>query len=102
MELVISVVQKFYDCLSEQDKGKMEVSDQLFLEDLMKETAANHSYGLTKAEKAEWLKTLRDLLYRMVTLFSSASISEFDLIQRLFTEQFKVTEQEVTLKKRRK
>lgn len=102
LELVISVVQKFNDSLSDEAKTKMEVSDQLFMTGLMKKTPANHSYGLTKAQKTEWLNTLGNLLYRLVNLYGSDSISAFDLIQRLFTEQFKVKEQEVELKKKRK
>ena len=41
-----------------------------------------------------------ELLHRLVRTFGLASIEEFDLIQRLFTEQFKVSAQEVVLKKK--
>jgi len=100
LELVISVAQKFYISLNEQDIEQLEISDQLLLEGLVNKTAANHTYGLSKSEKTDWLNTLGSLLHRLVKLFDSQSLPEFDLIQRLFTEQFKITEEQVELKKK--
>ena len=104
LELVISVVQKFYSGLTDQDKGKLQVSDQIYLEGLAAKTPANHSYGLSKAEKLDFLNHLGNLLHKLIKLFGSGDIEEFGLIQRLFTEQFKIeTEaeaEEISLKKK--
>jgi len=102
LELVLSVIQKFYGNLTEEQKKQLSVADQVYLSGIASKTPCKHSYGLSKNQKQEFLSALGNLLSRLVGLYGSSEIAivDYQLVQRLFQEQFKQDKEQVVLKKK--
>lgn len=91
LQLIINVVSKFYKSLSNQDKTLLSTADQEFLQKLVRQTASQHTYRLTREQKATSLQEFGELLLRLKQTFSAEHSDEYALIERLLEEQYQFT-----------
>ena len=90
LQLVISVMTKFYKSLSQADQELLNSQDQTCLQELIGQSAWQHTYGLSTEQKDELLKELGAVLVRLKDTFCEEHSPHYALIERLWEEQYRV------------
>lgn len=100
LQLIINVLQVFYKEIKKNEHllSKLESSDKEFLESLCSKKAGQIVYGLDNKEKEGLLFELGNLLMHLQSLYSERDSEKYSLIERIFTEQYKVETDQVMLK----
>ena len=78
--------------------SKLKSSDKEFLESLCSKKAGQIVYGLDNKEKEGLLLEPGNLLMQLQSLYSERDSDKYSLIERIFTEQYKVETDQVMLK----
>jgi hypothetical protein len=91
-EIIHQVLCRFYKTLSKQAKFRLTVSDRNQLEDIAKEESNITVYRSTKEEIKERLQPIGVLIYKLLNTFAEYQSEQYQLLQRVFTEQYKVVQ----------
>ena len=98
LQLIISCLQQFYKSLNDNDIEKLKENDKQFFEDLTRQTAGQIVYKLNNKEKEKYLEQIGWLLYRIQKQFDYKNNNLYNMITRLFTEQYSKDADKITLK----
>ena len=93
-EIIHQTLCMFYKSIDKAAKSKLFVVDRKQLELLMKEESSKTVYHSTKDELKERLQTIGILIYRLLDRLDYLQTELFQLLQRVFNEQYKVIEGE--------
>ena len=91
-EIIHHSLSIFYKSLNKFAKTRLERIDREELENLMKEESSKTVYRSTREELKERLKPIGILAYKVLNLFVDQKTDLYELLQRVFNEQYKVLE----------
>lgn len=93
-EIIHQTLCMFYKSLDKAAKSKLFVVDRKQLELLMKEESSKTVYHSTKDELRGRLQTIGILIYNLLDRLEYLQTELYQLLQRVFNEQYKVIEDE--------
>ncbi|HBQ81453.1 MAG TPA: transposase [Bacteroidales bacterium] len=93
-EIIHQTLCLFYKSLDKPEKSKLFVVDRKQLELLMKEESSKTVYHSTKDELRGRLQTIGILIYNLLNRLEYLQTELYQLLQRVFNEQYKVIEDE--------
>ena len=93
-EIIQQTLCMFYKSLDKAAKSKLFVVDRKQLELLMKEESSKTVYHSTKDELRGRLQTIGILIYNLLNRLEYLQTELYQLLQRVFNEQYKVIEDE--------
>ena len=93
-EIIHQTLCMFYKSLDKAAKSKLFVVDRKQLELLMKEESSKTVYHSTKDELRGRLQTIGILIYNLLNRLEYLQTELYQLLQRVFNEQYKVIEDE--------
>jgi hypothetical protein len=91
-EIIHQTLCMFYKSLDKAAKSKLFVVDRKHLELLMKEESSKTVYHSTKDELKGRLQTIGILIYNLLNRLEYLQTELYQLLQRVFNEQYKVIE----------
>jgi len=91
-EIIHQTLCMFYKSLDKAAKSKLFVADRKQLELLMKEESSKTVYHSTKDELRGRLQTIGILIYNLLNRLEYLQTELYQLLQRVFTEQYKISE----------
>ena len=91
LQLVVGCVQGFWRSLDQAQKQRSSAADQQVLEALIQGRPHQVVYGLTSREKGEKLQELGLLLSRLQETYTEKDSDQYDLIVRVFGDQYTVS-----------
>jgi len=91
-EIIHQTLCMFYKSLDKAAKSKLFVVDRKHLELLMKEESSKTVYHSTKDELKGRLQTIGILIYNLLNRLEYLQTGLYQLLQRVFNEQYKVIE----------
>jgi hypothetical protein len=91
-EIIHQTLFMFFKSLDKDEKARLLKTDLEQLEKLAEEETAKTVYRSTKEELKERLHPIGILIYKMVKLFGDLQTDNFQLLHRVFNEQYKVSE----------
>jgi hypothetical protein len=98
-EIIHQSLCKFYKTMDNQDKFRLSLTDRAQLEELAKEESHKTVYRSTKEEIKARLQLIGILIYTLLKTFAEQKSEQYQLLQRVFNEQYKVIEdQQVELR----
>jgi hypothetical protein len=98
-EIIHQTLCLFYKSLDKVAKSKLLTSDLEQLEKLVAEESSKTVYRSTREELKERLQPIGILIYKLLKLFGELQSEAFHLLQRVFNEQYKVSDdQQVELR----
>ncbi len=89
-EIIHQTLVMFYRSLEETTKARIPKSERTQLDELVKEEAAKTVYRSTREELKNRLQPIGILIYQLLTRFKDLQAEPFKLLERVFTEQYKV------------
>ncbi len=95
LQLVITVLQKFYKELEEESKKKLAAADEAILEELSTKKATGLVYGMNNEQKAQSLQDLGELLNRLKQDFDDTDSDSYGLLVQLIQEQYEQNEDQI-------
>lgn len=98
LQLIISCLQQFYKSLTPDSIAKLNKEDIDLLEKMTKQKAGQIIYKLDNEEKDKYLEKSGWLLDRIQRKFTTDDSDKYQLIARLFEEQYNKYEQKIELK----
>ena len=93
-EIIHQTLCMFYKSLDKSAKSKLFVVDRKQLELLMKEESSKTVYHSTKDELKDRLQTIGILIFNLLDQLEYLQTELYQLLQRVFNEQYKVIEDE--------
>lgn len=91
-EIIHVTLITFYNALDKVAKSRLLPADLDQLEELSKEEPLKTVYRSTREELKSRLQPIGMLIYKLVTLFGDLQTESFQLLRRVFNEQYKVAE----------
>jgi hypothetical protein len=91
-EIIHQTLCMFYKSLDKSAKLRLQAPELEQLEKLLKEEPLKTVYRSTREELKGRLQPIGILIYKMVKLFSDLQSESFKLLQRIFGEQYKISE----------
>ena len=91
-EIIHQTLCIFYKSLNKRSKSKLQSSDREQLEKLVIEEPNKTVYRSTREELKGRLQPIGILIYKLLKLFGDLQAESFQLLQRVFNEQYKVLE----------
>lgn len=91
-EIIHQTLCMFYKSLDKAAKSKLFVVDRKQLELLMKEESSKTVYHSTKDELRGRLQTIGILIYNLLNRLEYLQTELYQLLQRVFNEQYKISE----------
>ena len=82
----------FFETLDKDAKSSLSGKERELLEKLSTEESLKTVYRSTREELRQRLQPIGILIYRLLKLFGNLQTESFELLQRVFDEQFKVLE----------
>lgn len=92
-EIIHQTLCMFYKSLDKNAISRISAADQKQLDTLAEEESAKTVYRSTKEELKDRLQPIGILSYKMLKLFGELQTEAFKLLQRVFNEQYKVSEE---------
>jgi hypothetical protein len=89
-EIIHQTLCRFYKLLDNKEKLRLTISDKNQLEDIAKEESSKTVYRSTKEEIKARLQPIGILIYKLLNAFTEYQSEQYQLLQRVFTEQYKV------------
>lgn len=89
-EIVHQVLCRFYKTLGKRSKSRLSSSDKDQLEEIFKEEPGKTVYRSNKDEIKVRLQSIGILIYKLLNIFTEHRSEQYQLLQRVFSEQFKV------------
>jgi hypothetical protein len=91
-EIILHTVCLFYKSLDDAAKQRLSSADLEQLKELVKEDPSKTVYRSNKEEIKGRLQPVGILIYKILNLFGELQTGPFQLLQRVFGEQYKVAE----------
>ena len=91
-EIIHQSLSIFYKSLDKFAKTRLQSSDREELENLVKEEPAKTVYHSTREELKGRLQPIGILTYKVLKIFGEIGTEPYELLQRVFNEQYKVSE----------
>lgn len=91
-EIIHQTLRMFYKSLDKVAKSRILVTDLEQLEKLVEEESSKTVYRSTREELKGRLQPIGILIYKMLKLFGELHTEPFQLLKRVFNEQYKVSE----------
>jgi hypothetical protein len=91
-EIIHQTLCLFYKSLDKAAKSKLRVADRKQLELLMKEESSKTVYHSTKDELRGRLQTIGILIYNLLNRLGYLQTELYQLLQRVFNEQYKISD----------
>jgi len=91
-EIIHQTLSLFYKSLDKAAKSRLSKSDREQLEGLVDEECEKTVYRSTKEELTTRLQTIGILIYRMMKLYGNLRTDRFELLERVFNEQYSISE----------
>lgn len=91
-EIIHHTLCRFYKTLDKQEKSKLAILDKDQLKELTKEEPLKTVYRSTKQELKSRLQTIGFLAYTIMNTFSEHESEQYQLLCRVFGEQYKIAE----------
>jgi hypothetical protein len=91
-EIIHQTLCMFYKSLDKAAKSRLPLTNREQLESLIAEESAKTVYRSTREELNSRLQTIGILIYKMIKLFGNLQSESFQLLHRIFNEQYKVLE----------
>jgi len=91
-EIIHQTLIRFYKSLGQLGQAKLSLSDRQPLDELSGEEPNKTVYRSTKEEIQGRLQLIGMLIYKLLKTFTGQSNEEYQLLQRVFNEQYKVIE----------
>jgi len=91
-EIIHQTLCLFYKSLDNVAKSRLSVTDLEQLKNLATEESAKTVYRSTREEIKGRLQPIGILIYKLLNLFVDLQTESFQMIQRVFNEQYKVSE----------
>lgn len=91
-EIIHHTLRMFFQSLDNEAKSKLSLADLEELEQLSKEDPAKAVYRSTREELQHKLQPIGILSYKLLSLFEYLQTEPLLLLQRVFNEQYKVTD----------
>jgi hypothetical protein len=88
----------FYKSLDKIAKSRLLATDLEHLKQLVEEESSKTVYRSTREELKGRLQPIGILIYKMLKLFGELQTESFQLLERVFNEQYKVSEQQIELR----
>ena len=96
LQMTLGVVRKFYKSLTDSQKDLLSEFDQQHLEKIIKKSPDQYTFRLNKKSASEELEKVGRLVYRMFVIFKELQSAEYNLLARLWEEQFELEEDSLT------
>jgi hypothetical protein len=93
-EIIHRTLVLFYKSLNKQQMNILPVSDKEQLKQLLEEEPQKTVYRSTRDEVKSRMQQIGILAYKLIKLFDGNSSDQFQLLRRVFEEQYKVVEEE--------
>ena len=90
LQLVISSLQAFWKSLPKELRDRLDENRCLILDELCQKKPHQVVYPLSDAEKSQKLVELGDLILYLQHLYDDFNNDPFDILKRLFSEQYEV------------
>jgi len=90
-EIIHQTLSLFYKSLDKAAKSRLSKSDREQLEGLVDEECEKTVYRSTREELNTRLKTIGILIYKMMKLYGNLRTDKFELLKRVFSEQYSVS-----------
>ena len=91
-EIIHQTLSIFYKSLNKFAITRLQSCDKQELENLLKEESSKTVYRSTREELKERLKPIGILAYKVLNLFVDQKTDLYELLQRVFNEQYKLSE----------
>jgi hypothetical protein len=91
-EIIHQTLCRFYKTLDKTAKLRLSSSDRNQLDDIATEESNKTVYRSTKEEIKERLQPIGVLIYKLLNIFEEYQSEQYQLLQRVFTEQYKVVQ----------
>ena len=91
-EIIHQALSIFYKSLNKFSKTRLQNCDKEELEDLVKEEPSKTVYRSTREELKGRLQPIGILTYKVLKIFGEIGTEPYELLQRVFNEQYKVSE----------
>lgn len=100
-EIIHHTLYHFYKTLDKQEKSRLSAMDKEQLRELIKEEPQKTIYRSTREEIKSRLQSIGILIYKTVNTFTDHESEQYQLLCRVFDEQYKVAEdQQIQLRPR--
>lgn len=100
-EIIHHTLCRFYKTLDKQEKSRLSAMDKEQLKELTKEEPQKTVYRSTREEIKSRLQSIGILVYKIVNTFTGHESEQYQLLCRVFGEQYKVAEdQQIQLRPR--
>jgi hypothetical protein len=93
-EIIHRTLAVFYKSLNNSEMNTLPVSDKEQLKQLLEEEPRKTVYRSTREEVKTRMQQIGILAYKLIKLFDGNSNDQFQLLRRIFEEQYKVVEEE--------
>jgi hypothetical protein len=91
-EIIHQTLLMFCQTISEQEKLRLSQSDRDQLEKISKEDSGKTVYRSNTEEIKTRLQSLGVFIYKLLTIFTDKKNEAYQLLQRVFSEQYRVSE----------
>lgn len=91
-EIIHTTLRIFYESLDGFALSRLKESDKELLKQLIQEEASKIVFRSSKEEIKSRLQSIGLLIYNMLSLYDGFKTDQLQLLQRVFTEQYKVCE----------
>jgi len=100
-EIIHHTLCRFYKTLDKQEKSRLSAMDKEQLKELTKEEPLKTVYRSNREEIKSRLQSIGILVYKIVNTFTGHESEQYQLLCRVFGEQYKVAEdQQIQLRQR--
>jgi len=100
-EIIHHTLCRFYKTLDKQEKSRLSAMDKEQLKELTKEEPTKTVYRSTREEIKSRLQSIGILVYKIVNTFTGHESEQYQLLCRVFGEQYKVAKnQQIQLRQR--
>jgi hypothetical protein len=93
-EIIHQTLCMFYKTLDKAAKSRILTADLEQLKQLVEEESSKTVYRSTREELKGRLQPIGILIYKMLKLFSELRTESFQLLERVFNEQYKISEEQ--------
>jgi hypothetical protein len=93
-EIIHQTLCMFYKSLDKVAKSRILAAELQQLKELVEEESSKTVYRSTREELKGRLQPIGILIYKMLKLFSELQTDSFQLLERVFNEQYKVSEEQ--------
>lgn len=91
-EIIHNTLIRFYKTLDKKSRFKLSFTDKEFLKELSAEEPGKTVYHSNKEQIKERLQPIGVLIYKLLKTFTENKTEQYQLLERVFSEQYKVVD----------